>query len=264
MTIEREYQPVGPPFVSPHYTGTAQLSEPQSPEQLEELLEIMTIRALYEQGVWPTFFFEKRGLPATYEALAPWCRTLIDNGRSVDGNDLVKKAAAAVRMDHPFDAFQAMYDHYRSEPVVTDPQDGSIPFVEGVGVLACAHMAIYEALKEAFVCKYEFKQPRPISRIEALIGYNQSRDFIQSYDHPAHWSDPAGHGAFFGATAAIAEQVWPHLSDDEKKLNFDTTLAAAHFRSVAFMHDPSENQRGHELGYEVGGNKMAELIGGLS
>lgn len=278
---------VGPPYVSPREPGDpGQVPPPlQDLDAAKEIVEALTVREYVNKGIWPTWYMEKHGLPATFDDLPTWLQKAIKDGYDSEYRESVsrelrpfhrsplsatvlgltpahypKLAARLVRMDHWTDLCTYIENHlheqgYNLKPAASDVTPPDIPFIERIRCTSETHTRIAQRFEDCFQAKYHYKQPRPVSRIHKLVDADlahlpEFHDTLQEYPHPKHYSHPAGHGTAAGATYRSIKQRWD-IPEQETKSIRQGCRCFGHFRTFSLMHTASENEEGFKLGSDV-------------
>lgn len=210
---------------------------PGSPEFDEECRTVIRVREDVSSGSWPEWFFDDLGLPTRVPSILR--AEGVTEADPESASRLVDHA-----MDHRLDLHQVFLRSFSvrlKEPGIEHrPPAKGVDFLGVSAFDAATSWAIHAALVETFHVKYWFGQVRPEL-------YFDTGQLISSYPCPNHPAYPAGHAAIAGATV----QSWVdhvELEPADVAAIEDAGLLYAHFRTVAGVHWPSDNDAGFRLG----------------
>lgn len=218
----------------------------------------------------------------------------LTNAMRAFGIKTARDGAFFVRMDKPKDAFNVMDDYLAAnkkagglglKPKHKFQKHSDKNFVDGEQLVwdEIAARAVRFALKQAFAFKWERNLLRPEEmahrvlkgeleapewfekelRQEVYVNAVESdmRSFtVYEEGSPDHTSDPAGHGAVFGASYVLAVLKYGLLGNSKVHNEVaQSYLSLAHLRSAAGVHYKTDNLNG----FRIGAVAMIENIGDL-
>ena len=205
-------------------------------EQWEvEKEELEGVRYDVEDGVWPSWFFEKYEIEPS---LSPLFRRIGLSERNPRG------CANVVRMDDPFDLYDKVVLPFIDEMgfQLTSVTHQGVPFRERQRAKANVHADVCDGLDAIWKDKFGQGEARPREQ-------DDWGDRIEMFRCPNHPDRGAGHGAAAGAVAKGAIREYKIPNEPLEKI-VHTTVQWSVFRSFSAMHYMTSNLFGWVRGFQ--------------
>lgn len=228
------------PMINTQSHGLPTPPEAGSAEHDAMAQEVLAVRALVENDVWPKEFFEKYHPRAGFSA-DELPQPLKDEMLSTSDP---KGCANVVHMDSPLDMPLAVIKWLAKEaPAIKGDSSGHVDFVARI-IRPLSEIGKRQGMEmiSGFEAKYHFGYPRPEEYL------NIPGSVITSYPEgcPGHPSYPAGHGSVAGVVSALAELFV--LSKEQADVIFDCAYYWSQFRTLAGVHYAIDNLAGLMIG----------------